>query len=87
MIGAPSLQTPQDDPGTTPSFAELLRRSLLAASCTRAWVEASRSWALVRRSRVPTSLPRCVLAVRAVWVLVLTRVLGRRPAAAGCPCV
>lgn len=81
----PHCPPPQDDPGTTPSFAELLRRSLLAASCTRAWVEASRTWALVRRSRVPTSLPRCVLAARGTWVLVHAHMLSWILAATGCP--
>ncbi|GIL89851.1 hypothetical protein Vretifemale_17592 [Volvox reticuliferus] len=40
-----------------PTFSELLRRSLLAASATRAWLEEARSYALVRKMRVPLSLP------------------------------
>ncbi|GFR50706.1 hypothetical protein Agub_g12963, partial [Astrephomene gubernaculifera] len=49
----------QDDPspGSVPPFSELLRRSLLAASATRAWVNAERGYALVRKVRVPVSLP------------------------------
>ncbi|KAG2497083.1 hypothetical protein HYH03_005077 [Edaphochlamys debaryana] len=53
----PGAALPEDPPGSTPPFAQLLRRSLLAVSATRAWVDEARAYALVRKSRVPLSLP------------------------------
>ncbi|GIL62633.1 hypothetical protein Vafri_16832 [Volvox africanus] len=54
----PGAPTPMDTPGSgPPTFSELLRRSLLAASSTRAWLDEARGYALVRKMRVPLSLP------------------------------
>ncbi|EFJ51381.1 hypothetical protein VOLCADRAFT_87610 [Volvox carteri f. nagariensis] len=52
---APSQEDPPGSP--PPPFSELLRRSLLAASATRAWLDEARGYALVRKVRVPLSLP------------------------------
>lgn len=45
-----------------PSFSELLRRSMLAVSETRAWFDDAHGYQYVRQSRLPTKLPM-VLAV------------------------
>lgn len=41
-----------------PLFSELLQRSLLGVSETRAWFSESRGYALVQQSRMPTALPQ-----------------------------
>ncbi|GLI62235.1 hypothetical protein VaNZ11_004830 [Volvox africanus] len=54
----PGAATPMETPGSgPPTFSELLRRSLLAASATRAWLDEARGYALVWKMRVPLSLP------------------------------
>jgi len=52
-----------------PLFSELLHRSLLAVSETRAWFNETRGYAMVRQSRLPTALPQVCVDVW-VWVFV-----------------
>eukprot|EP00983_Pelagomonas_calceolata_P133520 1161972-Pelagomonas_calceolata.AAC.3 len=45
-----------------PLFSELLQRSMLAVSDTRAWFSEKRGYAMVRQSRLPTALPQAPAA-------------------------